>query len=54
MQSESRYADSLRRMQLKGLYMKEYYPKIGMRKMWDNDILIYASWIYEIDVYMNQ
>lgn len=41
-------------MPIKGVYMKEYYLKIGMRQMCDNDILIDASRIDEIDSFMNQ
>lgn len=39
-------------MPLKGVYMKEYYPKIGMRQMCDNDILIDDSRIDEIHKFM--
>jgi len=35
-------------MPLKGVYMKEYYPQLGMRVMCDNDILIDSTRIGEI------
>jgi len=39
-------------MPLKGVYMKEYYPKLGMRSMSDNDILVDSSKIDEIRTFM--
>lgn len=39
-------------MPLKGVYLKEYYPKIGMRQMCDNDILIEESAIKTVNRWM--
>lgn len=39
-------------MPLKGVYMKEYYPKLGMRSMSDNDILVDESRMDEISEFM--
>lgn len=39
-------------MALKGVYLKEYYPKIGMREMGDNDILVDESRLDDIDRFM--
>lgn len=39
-------------MPLKGVYLKELYPKIGMRQMCDNDILIDMSKIGVVDEFM--
>lgn len=39
-------------MPLKGVYMKEYYPKIGMRQMCDNDIIIDENGIEIVDKWM--
>ena len=39
-------------MLLKGVHLKEYYPKIGMRQMCDNDILIDPDFIKTVDKWM--
>lgn len=39
-------------MPLKGVHLKEYYPKIGMRQMCDNDILIDGSCLDKVDKFM--
>lgn len=41
-------------MPLKGVYMKEYYPKIGMRQMCDNDILIDRNFADAVDAFMKE
>ncbi len=41
-------------MPLKGIYLKNYYPKIGMRQMCDNDILVDLSKMNDIDKFMTQ
>lgn len=39
-------------MPLKGVYLKEYYPRTGMRQMCDNDILIDPDGISSTDKWM--
>lgn len=39
-------------MPLKGVHLKNYYPKIGMRQMCDNDILIDSSFLDKADKFM--
>lgn len=41
-------------MPLKGVYLKEYYPKIGMRQMCDNDILIDENAVEKVKLYMTE
>ena len=41
-------------MSLKGILLKKYYPKIGMRQMSDNDILIDESRISDADAFMKE
>lgn len=41
-------------MPLKGVFMKEYYPQLGMRVMCDNDILIDSTRIDEITEIMEK
>lgn len=40
-------------MPLKGIILKEFYPKIGMRQMCDNDILFDKSRVKDIKVIMS-
>lgn len=39
-------------MPLKGVYLKNYYPKTGMRQMCDNDILVDSARMDDIDEFM--
>lgn len=41
-------------MSLKGVILKELYPKMGMRQMADNDILYDAAFQKELQAYMQQ
>lgn len=41
-------------MPLKGVYLKDYYPKIGMRQMCDNDILIDPAGLELTDQWMSK